>query len=61
MTLLQNSRDLRNDTSSGKVAHNPLSREYQSSDGMSREVGKSEKRPLRPVAKTYNMISARFP
>ena len=53
MTLLQNSNDVRNDTSSGNVAHNPLSSEYQSSDGMSRDVGRSENKPLKPVANTY--------
>ena len=52
MTLLQNSSDVRKETSSGKVAHRPLSKEYQSSEGMSSDVGKSEYKALSPVANT---------
>lgn len=54
-TLLQNSSDVRKDTSSGNVAQSPLSKEYQSSDGISREVGRSEYSALSPVANTWNV------
>lgn len=62
ITLLQNSSDVRKDTSSGNVAHSPLSKEYQSSDGISREVGRSEYSALSPVANTWNVITwEKFP
>lgn len=54
-TLLQNSSEVRKDTSSGNVAQSPLSKEYQSSDGISREVGRSEYSALSPVANTWNV------